>query len=123
MRKRADYQRIQARSRRFTTPHFVFLLSARDDHGGARLGITVSRKVGTATVRNRAKRLIREAFRATRELWADDVDVIVIAKRSTGDAGLDQVVDEWCRAAPVAASRTADARRDRARQNEAAANG
>ena len=35
----------------------------------ARLGITASRRVGGAVVRNRAKRLVREAFRATPELW------------------------------------------------------
>jgi ribonuclease P protein component len=61
----------------------------------ARLGITASRKVGSAVVRNRAKRLIREAFRTTRELWPPELDLVVIVKRSLDDAKLDGVVAEF----------------------------
>jgi ribonuclease P protein component len=98
VRKRSDFQRIQADSQRVVTPSFVLLLRVREPDGGAtgpRLGITVSRRIGNAVVRNRAKRLIREAFRATRALWPPDVDLVVIAKRPTGEAKLEDVVDEW----------------------------
>jgi ribonuclease P protein component len=59
------------------------------------LGITASRKVGNAVVRARTKRLIREAFRATRELWPPGIDLVVIAKRSPGESKLESVVSEW----------------------------
>jgi ribonuclease P protein component len=97
VRKRPEFQRIQTAGRRVSTPHFVLLLQARDPGKGgrARLGVTVSRKVGNAVVRNRAKRLIREAFRATRSLWPADMDLVVIVKRPTGDAKLGDVVAEW----------------------------
>ncbi len=97
VRKRPEFQRIQTQGRRVSTPHFVLLLQARDPEAGgtARLGVTVSRKVGNAVVRNRAKRLIREAFRATRSLWPADADLVVIVKRPTGDAKLGDVVAEW----------------------------
>lgn len=94
VRKRAEFLRIQTEARRVTTPHFVLLVLAREP-GTARLGVTVSRKVGNAVVRNRAKRLIREAFRATRGLWPEDVDLVVIAKRPPGGAKLSDVVAEW----------------------------
>lgn len=116
VRKRAEYQEIQRTGRRVSTPGFVLLLHARGDQAGPRLGIVVSRKVGCAVVRNRAKRLIREAFRTTRELWDPDVDLVVIVKRSTGDARLDDVVAEWRAVAAVLRKRTADARADRLRQ-------
>jgi len=64
------------------------------------LGITASRRVGNAVVRSRAKRLIREAFRATRELWPSGVDLVVIVKRATGDTKLDSVIVEWLAARP-----------------------
>ena len=51
-------------------------------------------------VRSRAKRLVREAFRATRELWPAGVDLVVIVKRAPGDAKLDRVVAEWRAARP-----------------------
>jgi ribonuclease P protein component len=64
----------------------------------ARLGITASRKVGNAVLRNRAKRLVREAFRATRSLWAASIDVVVIVRHFDGQRKLDEVVTEWLKA-------------------------
>lgn len=119
MRKRAEYQEIQRTARRVSTPRFVLLLSARAEQDGTRLGIVVSRKIGCAVVRNRAKRLIREAFRATRELFGPDLDVVVIVKRSTGAAALAEIVAEWQAVARVLQKRTEDARADRARRDAA----
>ena len=120
VRKRAEYQQIQRSARRVSTPSFVLLLHARADDSGPRLGIVASRKVGCAVVRNRAKRLIREAFRATPELWGADVDVIVIVKRAPGDAHLRDVLTEWRAVEAVVRKRTEDARADRRRRADAA---
>jgi ribonuclease P protein component len=46
----------------------------------ARLGLSVSRKVGGAVVRNRWKRLLREAFRLSRQQLPAGVDLIVIPR-------------------------------------------
>lgn len=46
----------------------------------SRLGITASRKVGNAVVRNRLKRRLREWFRANRGDLAKPVDLIVMAR-------------------------------------------
>jgi len=119
VRKRAEYQEVQREARRVSTQGFVFLLRARPEASGARLGIVVSRKVGNAVVRNRAKRLIREAFRASAELFAEDLDVIVIIKRPPGEARLDDVTAEWATVAPLLRRRAEDARHDRVRRGGA----
>lgn len=49
----------------------------------ARLGLSVSRKVGGAVVRNRWKRLLREAFRLEREKLPTGVDLIVVPRGET----------------------------------------
>lgn len=72
----------------------------KSEERSVRLGITASRKVGNAIVRGRAKRLVREAFRATRDLWPPGVDIVVIVKRSTEDTKLDTVIAEFLAARP-----------------------
>jgi len=44
-----------------------------------RLGVVTSRKVGAATVRTRARRLLREAFRLNRSKFHGSVDMILSA--------------------------------------------
>ena len=100
VRKRPEFLSIQDRGQRVSTPRFVLILSASSAPGSPRLGITASRRVGNSVVRSRAKRLIREAFRATRELWPPGIDLVVIVKRDPGDSKLDTVVSEWVAARP-----------------------
>jgi ribonuclease P protein component len=107
VRKRPDFLAIQSGGRRITTAHFVFAMKLSPEPGvSARLGITASRKIGNAVVRNRAKRLIREAFRATRVLWPAGLDVVVLVRRSLSALNLDAVVAEWQAAASQLARAT-----------------
>ncbi len=45
-----------------------------------RLGLSVSRKIGNAVVRNRWKRLLREAFRLSRLDLPPGIDIVVIPR-------------------------------------------
>jgi ribonuclease P protein component len=53
---------------------------ARGDDAPTRAGIVVSKRVGKATIRNRVKRRIREALRATYPTLRSGYDLIVIAR-------------------------------------------
>lgn len=111
VRKRSEYQRAQTKARRVSTAHFVILLHRRDAESTmpARLGVVVSRRVGNAVVRNRAKRLVREAFRTTRDLFASGLDVVVVVRRPLAELKLGDVVAEWREAARAIARRTEEA--------------
>jgi ribonuclease P protein component len=67
------------------TRHFL-LVHASCPSGPARLGITVTRKIGGAVVRNRIKRAVRETFRRCRGALPDRLAIVVIAR--TGVAAL-----------------------------------
>jgi ribonuclease P protein component len=100
VRKRKEFQAAQASGTKVVTRRFVFLFSARKEGDVVRLGITASRKVGNAVVRNRAKRLVREAFRSTRTFWRPGIDMIVIVRGIGDDPKLGDVVAEWRDALP-----------------------
>jgi ribonuclease P protein component len=59
----------------------LFLLDRQDAAATWRLGVTVTRKSGKAVVRNRFKRLLREAFRLDQALLPPGYDLVVVPKR------------------------------------------
>jgi ribonuclease P protein component len=56
-----------------------------------RLGVVTSKKIGGAVVRNRARRLLREAFRVHQYELAQPVDLVLVARQSIADRGLADV--------------------------------
>jgi ribonuclease P protein component len=78
-----------------------------------RLGVVASRKVGPAVARNRAKRLVREAFRLHPEVFPRGVDVVVIVRPGTHLLGLADVVAEITRATPQVARRARELQKNR----------
>lgn len=77
LRRRRQFLTVQRGGRRVTTAHFV-VYGRRNGTRPTRLGITVSRKVGKAHVRNRIKRWVREAFR--RHALPTGLDVVFVAR-------------------------------------------
>ena len=74
-----EFQRVFA-ARCACADGMVRLFGAANELGHARLGLTVSRKVGQAVARNRWKRALREAFRLTQyKLPALDIVCVPIA--------------------------------------------
>jgi len=83
LRKRWEFNTVYRMGCKKNTPHFLLLVL--DTTGPqSRLGVTVSRKIGNAVVRNRVKRAIREFFRCNRFRFQGPIDLSVIAKRNAG---------------------------------------
>lgn len=79
LKRNEDFKKVYARGKSVVTPYLVlyFLRNGLPDN---RLGISVSKKVGNSVVRNRVKRLIREAFRLSPLTLRTGLDLVVIAR-------------------------------------------
>ena len=87
-----EFRRIQKSGRRFHTKHFI-VCSSVPSEPTCRFGLTVSRKVGNAVVRNRVKRLLRESIRRSRAGWSGG-DVVFIAKTTSASATQSEVLQQ-----------------------------
>lgn len=65
LKRRADFLLVAGTRRKYVTPAFVLQARARDDAPQVRIGFTATKKIGGSVQRNRARRRLREAARAT----------------------------------------------------------
>jgi len=84
LRKRRDFVRAAkgARTDRDTLSLQAVEAAASDAGGAARAGFTVTRKVGSAVVRNRVRRRLRAAVACEAEAMRPGVDYVVIGRRA-----------------------------------------
>ena len=111
LRSAADFQRVRDQSPRVWPHRLLVLHVAPNDLDRARVGITVSGRVGNAVVRNRIRRRLREALRARFDSLAAGHDVLVVARPPSAqaswlelDAALETVLQRAGATLPTAAS-------------------
>src|SRR5947209_6535293 len=80
LRRPLDFRRVYER-RRSASDGWLIVYACPNGLAYLRLGMSVSRKVGQATYRNRLRRLYREAFRLTREQMPTGLDLVVIPRK------------------------------------------
>ena len=74
-----DFQRLYRRGKSFVAPSIVTYV--RNLNGNRiRLGITASKKLGSAVARNRAKRVITAAFRECLPCICRGCEIVIVAR-------------------------------------------
>jgi ribonuclease P protein component len=76
IRKAAEFDRIY-KARNFAADDVLVVNGDANGLAHSRLGLSVSKKVGSAPQRNRWKRLIREAFRLSKDRLPAGIDLVV----------------------------------------------
>ena len=94
LRKRRDFLGVYERGTKVQGTYFVLYLL--ENHlPYHRLGLTVSRKIGSSVVRNRIKRRLREAFRQNKRAISPYCDVVVNAKRAAAAAATRRIREDF----------------------------
>lgn len=95
--RRAEFQRT-ARGRRTQVEAFTLQANRRPESDaivGPRVGLTITKKVGNAVVRNRIRRRLREALRLASSLEAlPDHDYVLMAREAALTIGFEALIGE-----------------------------
>jgi ribonuclease P protein component len=90
--KRPEFVRVYETGRKQFSRYAV-LFFIGNDRGNSRIGITVTKKVGKANIRNRLKRWTREVYRRQRlplGLDAQALDIVVNVKPSAAQTSYEE---------------------------------
>ncbi len=79
LKKQADFQRLFQKGKRAFSPSLTIVYRPSDK---MTMGISVGKRHGKSVMRNRIKRLLREAFRSVQPLMQGTYSVILIPKVS-----------------------------------------
>jgi ribonuclease P protein component len=115
LKRRAEFQRV-SRGRRRAYEAFTLQAAPRTldeaSNATARVGFTVTKKVGVAVVRNRIRRRLKEALRAASPLEArPDCDYVVMARREALARPFAELIDDLRQAFRAAGRTDKDGRR------------
>ena len=84
LKQRAEFLRVASSGKKAAIGGVVLQVLPRSDDQPARLGFTVTKKVGNAVIRNRTRRRLKEAARLLlAERSVTGVDLVLIGRDST----------------------------------------
>ena len=81
MTRRPEFVACYNDGRRYFTKSFIVFVLKQQVPDEWRLGLAVSKKIGSAVHRNRVRRVVRECFRLCQVQVPDGIDVVVVPKR------------------------------------------
>ena len=74
---------------------FLVLYARKNRSDCNRVGITVSKKLGKAHIRNRTRRRIREVYRLNEEKFQHGWDIVVVARTKAVDATFEKLTRSY----------------------------
>lgn len=90
-----DFARLRREGRRLAVGCLAANWQPRPAGERTRLGVITARRLGNAVVRNRARRLLREAFRKHQHELAAPVDLVLVARQSIAGRRLADVESDF----------------------------
>ena len=81
---------------------YMVLYARKNRTGINRVGITVSKKLGKANVRNRVRRRLREVYRLNEEKFQSGWDIVIVARTRAIHAPFEKLTESYLNAAAKA---------------------
>lgn len=91
VKKNKDFQEAFKKGKSFANRQFVVYSLEKPDQEHFRIGLSVSKKIGNAVMRNQIKRYIRQAFLELENDLHNHFDYIIIARKPVADMGFHDI--------------------------------
>ena len=91
IKKKNEFQRIFSEGKSYSDGKILLIVA----EGSGRVAFAAGKKIGSAPVRNRAKRLLRECVRQTKENISEKADVILMARAGIVGKKLGEVLESF----------------------------
>ncbi|MDL4840928.1 ribonuclease P protein component [Aquibacillus rhizosphaerae] len=91
LKKNEEFQLVFKKGKSFANRQLVLYFINKEDQQHFRIGLSVSKKIGNAVVRNQIKRYIRQAFLELDGQVSNPYDFIIIARKPTKDMDFHQI--------------------------------
>ena len=91
IKKNDDFQTVFSKGKSFANRQFVIYMYKKEQNVPFRIGLSVSKKLGNAVVRNRIKRCIRQSFTELKAEIKPGWDFIIIARRPAAEMSCAEV--------------------------------
>jgi len=84
LKKNSDFQSVYRSGRSYANKYLIMYVKPKKERNTL-IGISVSKKVGNSVVRHRVTRLIRESYRLNKNIFEDNIDIVIVARSAAKD--------------------------------------
>ena len=91
LRSNAQFSDVYRTHRSFADDYFVMYVRENGESFN-RVGVSVSKKIGNSVVRHRVKRLVKEAFRNSEEMFNSGLDIVFVARSNAASMSYEETL-------------------------------
>ncbi|WP_173918077.1 ribonuclease P protein component [Halobacillus sp. Marseille-Q1614] len=91
IKKNDEFQEVFQHGESFANRQLVLYYLKKKDQPHFRIGLSVSKKIGHAVMRNQIKRYLRQAFHELENQIKPDYDFVIIARKPTQQMGFHEI--------------------------------
>ena len=91
VKKNIEFQEVFKKGTSIANRQFVVYRLQKEDQQHFRIGLSVSKKIGNAVVRNQIKRYIRQVFLELKDEVKNNYDYVIIARKPAADMDFHEV--------------------------------
>ncbi|MGP7819565.1 ribonuclease P protein component [Niallia sp. 01092] len=92
IKKNKEFQQVFKKGQSFANRQFVVYKLCKTGQEHFRVGLSVSKKIGNAVVRNRTKRYIRQVFLELENLLDHEADYVIIARKPVSEMNFEEIL-------------------------------